>query len=128
MDAGHWLRTTDSTARDPSSVSLVWPLLHATDDRRLGSAILLDRTPAGILDRGAPLDDAGDRDGPAIGGLLEGSPGERARCPRGISIGEGQRCIGIAVVDRLAAPLRFCEIMAHPSTAASFVGPLLPVD
>jgi hypothetical protein len=84
-------------------VSLVWPNLHAASDGWIGSAILLDRTPTGILDRGAPLDDASDRDGSAIGGLLEGSPGERARCPRGVSIGEGHRCIGILIVDRLAA-------------------------
>jgi hypothetical protein len=104
-------------------VSLVWPNLHAASDGWIGSAILLDRTPAGILDRGAPLDDAGDRDGPAIGGLLEGSPGERARCARGVSIGEGHRHTGVAVVDRtrrgLASPfLHVVSVIAQPGTSA----------
>jgi hypothetical protein len=43
---------------------------------------LLHRTPATVLDRSAPLDDAGDRGGPTLGRLPEGVSHERARCPR----------------------------------------------
>jgi len=41
--------------------------------RRVGAEVLLHRAPPGVLGRGAPLDDAGDRDGPFIGRLLEGA-------------------------------------------------------
>jgi hypothetical protein len=43
-------------------------------------------TPATVLDRGAPLDDAGYRGGPALGRLPKGVSRERARCPRGIPL------------------------------------------
>jgi hypothetical protein len=59
---------------------------HAAFNRRIGSEVLLHGTQATVLDRGAPLDDAGDRGGPALGGLLEGVPYERARCLRGIPL------------------------------------------
>jgi hypothetical protein len=47
------------------------------------SEILLHGAPATILDRGASLDDEGDRGGPTIGRLLEVVSHERARCLRG---------------------------------------------
>jgi hypothetical protein len=46
--------------------------------------VLLHGTQATVLDRGAPLDDAGDRGGPTFGRLPEGIPHERARCLRGV--------------------------------------------
>ena len=45
--------------------------------------VLLHGASATVLDRGASLDDAGDRGGPTLGRLLEGVPHERARCLRG---------------------------------------------
>ena len=54
-------------------------------DRRIGSEVLLHGAPATVLDRGAPLDDAGDRGGPTLGRLLEGVSHERARCLSGLS-------------------------------------------
>src|SRR5437763_1091687 len=52
-----------------------------TCDRRIDPEILLHGSPATVLDRGAALDDAGDRGGPSIGRLPEGVSHERARCP-----------------------------------------------
>jgi hypothetical protein len=46
---------------------------------------LLHGTQATVLDRSASLDNEGDRSGPALGGLLEGTSRERARCKRGHS-------------------------------------------
>jgi hypothetical protein len=66
----------------------VWPSFYAACDRRIDSEVLLHRTPARILDRGAPLDDASDRGGPPIDRLLEGISHERARCLRGASVGK----------------------------------------
>ena len=37
-----------------------------------------------VLDRGAPLDDAGDRGGSTLGRLPKGGSHERARCLKGI--------------------------------------------
>jgi hypothetical protein len=54
------------------SLRLVRPGIHGTGDRRIGPEILLNRASEGILDSGASLDDAGDRDGPPIGRLPEG--------------------------------------------------------
>ena len=62
------------------------------------------------MDRGAALDDAGDRGGPAVGRLREGVSRERARCLRGIpAIREtdrrrsGQaRDLGSIAIERLA--------------------------
>ena len=51
-------------------------------DRRIDAEVLLHRTQATILDRGASLDDAGDRGGPTLGRLPEGISHERARCLR----------------------------------------------
>jgi len=65
----------------------VWPGLHAPDDRRVGAEILFHGTPAGVLDRRAPLDAAGDRRGSAIGRVPEGGSGQRACC--GCRIGSG---------------------------------------
>jgi hypothetical protein len=45
---------------------------------------LLHGTPATVLDRGASLDDEGDRGGPTLGRLPKGVSHERARCVRGI--------------------------------------------
>jgi hypothetical protein len=47
---------------------------------------LLHGTPPTILDRGAPLDDAGDRGGPTLGRLPKGVSNERARCLRGVPV------------------------------------------
>jgi hypothetical protein len=60
---------------------VVSPGLHAPEDRRVGSEVLLHGAPAIVLDRGAPLDAAGDRCGSSIRGVLEGDPEQRARCP-----------------------------------------------
>ena len=65
---------------------MVWSDFQTAVDRGIGSEVLLHGTPTTILDRGAPLDDAGDRGGPTIGRLLESVPHERARCLRGIPI------------------------------------------
>jgi hypothetical protein len=53
--------------------------LYAAPYRRVSTEVLLDRAPPSILDRGAPLDDACDRDRPSIGRLLEDSSDQRAR-------------------------------------------------
>ena len=58
------------------------PDIHTAYDRGIGAAVLLYRTQATVLDRGAALDDAGDRGGPTLGRLLEGVSHERARCLR----------------------------------------------
>src|SRR5207302_4159090 len=52
------------------------------------SKILLHGTQATVLDRGASLDDEGDRGGPTLGRLLEGVSHERARCRRGVPVVE----------------------------------------
>ena len=67
---------------------MVWPNIHAAYDRRIEPEVLLHGSPATILDRGAALDDKGDRGGPTLGRLLEGVSHERARCLRGIPIAE----------------------------------------
>ena len=65
---------------------MVWPGLYAACDRWIDSEVLLLGAQATILDRGASLDDAGDRRGPSIGRLPEGISRERARCLKGASI------------------------------------------
>ena len=67
---------------------MVRPDVHAAYNRRIGSEVLLHRTQATILGRGASLDYAGNRGGPTLGRLPEGTSDERARCPRGIPVGE----------------------------------------
>ena len=47
--------------------------LYAPDDWRKSPKVLFDRTPAGILGRGAALDDAGGRGGPAQRRLPQGA-------------------------------------------------------
>src|SRR5215471_17510557 len=59
---------------------VVWPRFQTALDGWIGSKFLLHGSPATVLDRGAPLDDAGDR------GLLEGVSYERARCLKGVSV------------------------------------------
>jgi hypothetical protein len=63
---------------------VVWPGFHPACDRWIGSEVLFDRPPPAVLDRGASLDDEGDRGGPTFGRLPEGVPHERARCLKGI--------------------------------------------
>ena len=63
----------------------MWPGLQAACDGRIGPEVLLDGTSTAVLDRGASLDDEGDRGGPTLGGLPEGVSHERARCLRGRS-------------------------------------------
>ena len=70
------------------SLPVVRPAFHTACDRWIGSKVLLHGTPAKILDRGAPLDDAGDRSGPTLGRLLEGVSDERARCRRAFRLVE----------------------------------------
>jgi hypothetical protein len=67
---------------------VVWPGFQTADDRWIGSKVLLYGTQATILDRGAPLDDAGDRGGPNLGRLPEVVSDERARWLRGVSAGK----------------------------------------
>jgi len=67
------------------SLSVVRPDILAAYDRRIDVEVLRHGTSATVLDRGASLDNEGDRGGPvAIGRLLESISHERARCPRGI--------------------------------------------
>jgi len=72
------------------SLPVVWSDFHAACDRWIGAEVLLHGTQATVLDRGASLDDEGDRRGPTLGRLLEGVSGERARCLRGIPALERQ--------------------------------------
>ena len=65
---------------------MVWPGFHAANYRRIEPEVLLHGTPATVLDRGASLDDEGDRRGLTLGRLLEGVSDERARCLRGVPI------------------------------------------
>jgi len=67
---------------------VVWPRFQTALDGWIGSKILLHGSPATVLDRGAPLDDAGDQGGPPVGRLLEGVSYERARCLQGVSVGK----------------------------------------
>ena len=63
---------------------MVWPDVLVAYYRRIDPKVLLHGTPATVLDRGALLDDEGDRGGPTLGRLLEGVSRERARRLRGI--------------------------------------------
>ena len=65
---------------------MVWPGFYAACDRGIGSEVLLHGTQATILDRGASVDDAGDRGGPTLGRVPEGVPDERARCVKAIPL------------------------------------------
>jgi hypothetical protein len=67
---------------------LVWPSFQTAVDGWIGSKVLLHGPPATVLDRGAALDDEGDRGGPFVGGLLKGVSYERARCLRGVPLPE----------------------------------------
>jgi hypothetical protein len=67
---------------------MVWPGFQTAYDWRIGSKVLLYGTQATILDRGAPLDHAGDRGGPSIGRLPKGISHERARCLSAVSVGK----------------------------------------
>jgi hypothetical protein len=67
---------------------LWWAGFQAAFDRWVGSKVLLHGPPATVLDRCAPLDDAGDRGGPPVGRLPEGISHEPARCLRGVSVGK----------------------------------------
>ncbi len=63
---------------------MVRPDVLIVNNRRIDAEVLLHGTQAAVLDRGAALDDEGDRGGPTLGRLPEGVSRERARCPRGI--------------------------------------------
>jgi hypothetical protein len=54
------------------SLLVVWPGFQTADNGWIGSKVLLYVTQATILDRGAPLDHAGDRRGLTLGRLFEG--------------------------------------------------------
>src|SRR6202035_2512238 len=71
--------------RPGGPLPLVQTEIHAAHDRWIGSEVLLHRTSPTVLDRGAALDDAGDRGGPTLGRLPKGVSHERARCLRGHS-------------------------------------------
>src|SRR5437763_5007952 len=86
-----------------SALPLVRPALSGKDDRRIDPEVLLDRTSKGILDGGASLDDASDRDGPPIGRLPEGYSGERTRCGRGVSVGAGNLYVDLLTAGPIAA-------------------------
>jgi hypothetical protein len=87
-----WQRVCDRSARTGPeayrgpSLPMVWPNIHAAYDRRIEPEVLLHGSPATILDRGAALDNKGDRGGPTLGRLFEGVSRERARCLRGIPL------------------------------------------
>src|SRR6202035_260121 len=70
--------------RPGGPLPLVQTEIHAAHDRWIGSEVLLHLTSPTVLDRGAPLDDKGDRGGPTLGRLPKGISHERARCLRGI--------------------------------------------
>ena len=63
---------------------LVGLAFHVTDDRRIGSEVLLPRTSEGILDGRTTLDDASDRGRSFIGRVPEAHLDERTRCARRI--------------------------------------------
>jgi hypothetical protein len=78
-------------------------------DRRIGSKVLPHGTPVTVLDRGAALDDKGDRGGPiTLSRLLKGVSHERARCLRGIPIPE----IPFASWGRMADSVRMAILPA----------------
>jgi hypothetical protein len=58
---------------------MVRAIVYAAPYRRVGTALLLGRAPTSVLDRGAPVDDAGDRDGRLVGRLPKGTADQRAR-------------------------------------------------
>jgi hypothetical protein len=65
---GRWVRDrgarSDAAPYLARSLPMVQPDLYTAGDRRIGSKVLLHGTPAAVLDRGAALDDEGDRGGP----------------------------------------------------------------
>ena len=63
---------------------MVWSGFQTAIDRGIDSEVLFDRPPPAVLDRGASLDDEGDRRGPTLGRLPEGVSRERARCLKGL--------------------------------------------
>jgi hypothetical protein len=89
-----WLRVGDQDARTGPgarhgpALPVVRPAFHTSYDRRIDSEVLLHGTQATVLDRGASLDDAGDRGGSTLGRLPKGVSHERARCLRGILVVE----------------------------------------
>jgi len=52
-------------------------------NRRIDAEVLLHGTQATVLDRGASLDDEGDRGGPTLGRLLEGRLTRACTLPEG---------------------------------------------
>jgi ATP-dependent Clp protease adaptor protein ClpS len=88
---------------------VVWAQLQAAFNRRIGSEVLLHGTQAAVLDRGPPLDDAGDRGGPTIGRLPKGIRYERARCLRGVSVGKDTP----DVPEQIGQPGSDCEILSR---------------
>jgi hypothetical protein len=65
-------------APNHEALCVVRSRIQGTEDGRIGSAILLGGTSGRVLDRRAPLDDAGRGDGPSIGGVPEGDQDQRA--------------------------------------------------
>jgi hypothetical protein len=83
------------------SLLVVWPRFQTADDRRIGPEVLLYRTQATVLDRGATLDDAGDRGGLTLGRLPKSVSHERARCLRGIPVPQAPPVIGACWANRV---------------------------
>jgi len=86
MQVGYSSARNGPEFRAGCSLPMVWPGVLAAYNRRIGSEVLLHRTPPAVLDRGASLDDQGDRGGPTLDRLLEGVSRERARCLRGVPL------------------------------------------
>src|SRR6202035_3592229 len=87
--------------RPGGPLPLVQTEIHAAHDRWIGSEVLLHLTSPTVLDRGAALDDAGDRGGPTLGRLPKGVSHERARCLRDIHSSEKLIEGGEGKLDRL---------------------------
>jgi hypothetical protein len=103
-------------------LSLVWPGFQTANFRRVGSEVLLLGTPTVLLDRGAPLDDAGYRGGPTQRRSPQGVSFQRARCARGVPGREGARPPRISRFAKLLAsrfePEDLCERTALPVTTS----------
>jgi hypothetical protein len=102
------MRSDLSPGRLEHSLPMVWPSIYAAFHRRIDPEVLLHRSQATVLDRGAPLDDAGDRGGSALGRLPKGVSHERARRLRGIPITE----IPFASWGRMADSVRMAKLPA----------------
>ena len=74
--------------------------LYASDDRRKSPKVLFDRTPAGVLGRGAALDDARRRSGPDQRRLPQGALEAACTLPAGHFSREGGVIVRSDVLQR----------------------------